>query len=227
MNAPPRMAYVLMGELFFIEEIRLLGMLPTTKPYQDLLRSRIMKREEVYMEFYGTSAIIDKNWKKANQDQDRWSPDWQCMDFIINCVKIKNSTIQLRIVSVSYTKKMWTISYSELWKQEKTITEYSKKWASKDKQFKCTFVRTYTFIIIVHIIIYLISNWNVDKNPFIIVRFIFSSIKWIKYLQTAILCQLYFRQSRSVEILRSYDRSVLRKHINFMVCRFLQLARPS
>ena len=63
------MAYVLMGELFFIEEIRLSGMLPTTKPYQDLLRTRIRKREEVDMEFYGTSAMIDKNWKKANQEQ--------------------------------------------------------------------------------------------------------------------------------------------------------------
>ena len=54
MNAPSRMSYVLMGELFFIEEIRLSGMLPTTKPYQDLLGSRIRKREELHMEFYGT-----------------------------------------------------------------------------------------------------------------------------------------------------------------------------
>ena len=68
MNAPSRMAYVLMGELFFIEEIRLSGMLSTTKPYQDLLRSRIRKKE-VDIEFYGTSAMIDKNWKKANQEQ--------------------------------------------------------------------------------------------------------------------------------------------------------------
>ena len=48
---------------FFMEEIRVSGMLPTT--YQDLLRRRIRKREEVDMEFYGTSAMIDKNWKKA------------------------------------------------------------------------------------------------------------------------------------------------------------------
>ena len=40
-NAPSRMAYVLMGELFFVEEIRLSGMLPTTKPNQGLLRSRM------------------------------------------------------------------------------------------------------------------------------------------------------------------------------------------
>jgi len=69
MNAPSRMAYLLMGELFFIEEIRLSGMLPTTKPYQDLLKNWIRKREEVDIEFYGTSAMIDKNWKKANQGQ--------------------------------------------------------------------------------------------------------------------------------------------------------------
>ena len=53
-----RMAYMLMGELFFVEDIRLSGMLPTTKPYQDLLRNRIRKREEVDIEFYGTSALI-------------------------------------------------------------------------------------------------------------------------------------------------------------------------
>ena len=64
-----RVVYVLMGELFFIEEIRLSGMLATTKPYQDLLRNRIRKREEVDMEFYGTSAMTGKNWRKANQEQ--------------------------------------------------------------------------------------------------------------------------------------------------------------
>jgi hypothetical protein len=69
MNAPSRMAYVLMGEQFFVEEIRLSSMLPTTKPYQDLLRNRIREREEVDIEFNGTSAMIDKNWKKANQEQ--------------------------------------------------------------------------------------------------------------------------------------------------------------
>ena len=47
MNAPSRMAYLLMGELFFIEGIRLSGMLPTTKPYQDLLKNWIRKREVV------------------------------------------------------------------------------------------------------------------------------------------------------------------------------------
>ena len=40
-NSPSRMAYVLMGELFFKEEIRLSGRLPTTKPYQDIFRSRM------------------------------------------------------------------------------------------------------------------------------------------------------------------------------------------
>ena len=54
-----------MGELFFIEEIRL----RTIKPYQDLLRSRTRKIEEIDMEFYGTSTMIDKNWRKTNQEQ--------------------------------------------------------------------------------------------------------------------------------------------------------------
>ena len=65
MNAPSRMAYVLMVELFFIEEIRLSGMLPTTKPYQDQLRNRTRKGEEIDTEFYGTSAMIEQELEEG------------------------------------------------------------------------------------------------------------------------------------------------------------------
>ena len=57
------------------------------------------------MEFYGTSAMIDKNWRKVNQEQRQVSPDLQHMDFIINYVRIKNSASQLQIVSVGYAIK--------------------------------------------------------------------------------------------------------------------------
>ena len=87
MNAPSRMAYVLMGELFFIEEIRLSGMLPTTKPYQDLLGSRIRKREELHMEFYGTWLWLLRTGGRRTKNSDRWSPDLQYMDFTINCAR--------------------------------------------------------------------------------------------------------------------------------------------
>ena len=57
-----------MGELFFIEEIRLSGMLPTTKPYRPIEEPNQEKRRSRHG-VYGTSAMIDKNWKKANQEQ--------------------------------------------------------------------------------------------------------------------------------------------------------------
>ena len=92
--------------LFFIEEIRLSGILPTTKPYEDLLSSRIRKREEVDMEFYGKSAMIDMNWKKANQEERQVVNRFAIHGFHHKLCKNKKSTIQLRVVSVGYAKKM-------------------------------------------------------------------------------------------------------------------------
>ena len=65
MNAPSRMAYVLMGELFFIEELRLSGMLPTTKPYQDLLRSRMACADGRAVLRRGNTAIRQATNHKA------------------------------------------------------------------------------------------------------------------------------------------------------------------
>ena len=55
--------------IFLIVKFFLLPIHIAFGSYQDQLRSRIRKREEVDMEFYGTSGMIDKNWKKANQEQ--------------------------------------------------------------------------------------------------------------------------------------------------------------
>ena len=66
----------------------------------------------------------------------------------IACIQI-HSTIQLRIESMGYSKKKKKCERYHIVNCEnrtKTITQYSKEWTSKDKQFKCTFVRTYTFI---------------------------------------------------------------------------------
>jgi hypothetical protein len=68
--------------------------------------------------------MIDKNWKNS----DRLSLDLQYMDFTINCVKIKNSIIQLRIVSVGYAvKKCERYHIVNCVNRTKTITEYSKE----------------------------------------------------------------------------------------------------
>jgi hypothetical protein len=50
--------------------------------------------------------MIDKNWRKAYHEQRQVVTRLQYMDFTINCVRIKNSTSQLQIVSVGYAIKM-------------------------------------------------------------------------------------------------------------------------
>ena len=54
----------------------------------------------------------------------------------------------------------------------KIITEYSKEWPSKDKQFKCTFVRTYTFIIIHAFWKHLTSLCNVKNRTLSILQLV-------------------------------------------------------
>ncbi|PSN31745.1 hypothetical protein C0J52_24471 [Blattella germanica] len=50
-----------------IEDIRLRQCLPSTDAYQELLRERTEKRHQVGEEFYGTGAMIDRNWSLPNQ----------------------------------------------------------------------------------------------------------------------------------------------------------------
>ncbi|PSN30821.1 hypothetical protein C0J52_17327 [Blattella germanica] len=64
---PSRLVYLLAREPFLIEDIRLRQCLPSTDAYQELLRERTEKRHQVGEEFYGTGAIIDRNWSLPNQ----------------------------------------------------------------------------------------------------------------------------------------------------------------
>ena len=123
-------------------------MLPTTKPYQDLLGSRIRKRE-VDIEFYETSAVIDKNWKKANQEQRQAVTRFAVHGFQHKLCKnkqIHNPTVDCEC-GLCEKKKCERYHIVNCESRTKTITEYSKERTSKDKQFKCTFMHTYTFII--------------------------------------------------------------------------------
>lgn len=65
--APSRLAYELAKETFYIEDLRL--NLPSTGASNKLLERRKAKRAEIDIDFYGTTAMTDRNWTKENQEQ--------------------------------------------------------------------------------------------------------------------------------------------------------------
>jgi hypothetical protein len=67
--APSRLVYQLMRETYFVEDIRLQHHLSSTGPYQELIKSRDRKREEIDPEFYNTTAMLDSTWSRKCQDQ--------------------------------------------------------------------------------------------------------------------------------------------------------------
>jgi hypothetical protein len=68
-TAPSRLVYQLMRETYFVEDIRLQHHLPSTGPYQELMKSRDRKREEIDPEFYNTTAMLERTWSRECQDQ--------------------------------------------------------------------------------------------------------------------------------------------------------------
>ncbi|KAJ4433877.1 hypothetical protein ANN_16190, partial [Periplaneta americana] len=68
-QSPTRIVYVLAKESFFIEDLRLELMLPSTGPYQAHLETRRRKQEDIDPDFYCTSAMTDRKWTETCQDQ--------------------------------------------------------------------------------------------------------------------------------------------------------------
>jgi hypothetical protein len=68
-TAPSRLVYQLMRVTYFVEGIRLQYHLPSTGPYQELIKSRDRKREETDPEFYNTTAMLKRTWSRECQDQ--------------------------------------------------------------------------------------------------------------------------------------------------------------
>jgi hypothetical protein len=62
-TAPSRLVYQLMRETYFVEDIRL----PSTGPYQELIKSRDRKREEIDPEFYNTTAMLERTWSRVSR----------------------------------------------------------------------------------------------------------------------------------------------------------------
>lgn len=68
-QSPTRIVYVLAKESFFIEDLRLELMLPSTGPYQAHLETRRRKQEDIDPDFYCTTAMTDRKWTETCQDQ--------------------------------------------------------------------------------------------------------------------------------------------------------------
>lgn len=66
-TAPSRLIYELMRETYFIEDIRITYLLPSTEPYQKAVKVREQKRKEINEEFYTSSAMTDRNWTRECQ----------------------------------------------------------------------------------------------------------------------------------------------------------------
>ena len=65
-NTRSRLVYLLARETFLIEDLRTIFPQPNTTASENLLKSLIKRREEVPTDFYGTGAMIDRNWTTAN-----------------------------------------------------------------------------------------------------------------------------------------------------------------
>ena len=58
---PSRLVYVLAREPFYIEELRLKFLLPTTPTYQDLLRELQEMKCKIWDHFYVTDAVTSRD----------------------------------------------------------------------------------------------------------------------------------------------------------------------
>ena len=67
-TAPSRMAYLLMRETFFIEDIRRQLLLPNTCAYQNTFDELRKKRNDICREFYEKEAMSTNGWTQPNYE---------------------------------------------------------------------------------------------------------------------------------------------------------------
>lgn len=61
-----RLTYVLAKQSFLIEDLRTELLLPSTEAYKSLISKLNWKRQEIWPEFFGTGAMIDRTWTGPN-----------------------------------------------------------------------------------------------------------------------------------------------------------------
>jgi hypothetical protein len=67
-NAPSRLTYELTRQPFYIEELRLRILLPSTREYQALLQELHAKKADIWADFYRTDAMMTYDWKKPGYE---------------------------------------------------------------------------------------------------------------------------------------------------------------
>jgi hypothetical protein len=65
-HTPSRLTYVLARETYAIEDIRQKWLLPNTAACVDRLQELNAKRKEIWSEFYGTDAMGNTDWMRAD-----------------------------------------------------------------------------------------------------------------------------------------------------------------
>ena len=106
-----------------LHELHIEPVLDYIHQYQNRIRKR-----EVDIEFYGISAMIDKNWKKANQEQRQVGTRFAIHGFHHKLCKNKefhNPTADCECGFCEKKCERYHILNCENW--TKTITEYSKE----------------------------------------------------------------------------------------------------
>lgn len=65
---PSRLVYEQTKEPFLIEELRLEFLLPSTGPYEVIIKERTEKRKGIDLAFYDMSAFTDRSWTLPSQE---------------------------------------------------------------------------------------------------------------------------------------------------------------
>lgn len=63
-----RLTYEMVKEPFYIEDLRLEMLLPSTTAYNELIEELQMKKNDIWMDFYTTEAMTNADWMEADYD---------------------------------------------------------------------------------------------------------------------------------------------------------------
>ena len=67
--APNRMVYAIARETYFLEDVRNKILLPSTEAYREAIARRKQKEKEINPNFFGTDAMVNRQWMENNQPQ--------------------------------------------------------------------------------------------------------------------------------------------------------------
>jgi hypothetical protein len=78
---------------------------PAIHQRREQMNNTKLKKNEMWLEFYSTEVVINREWAKPNYDLDIWLRIWPCMTSTTRFVKRKVTIFQLRVYSLSSLNK--------------------------------------------------------------------------------------------------------------------------